>query len=58
MAEEEDLTEKMLVTVYEMAVDELRRCKRGDPTSIPATARVAAASRELSDYRKKKKKKK
>lgn len=56
--EEEDLTENILVAVYETAVDELRRCKRDDPASIPATARVAAASRELSDYRKKKKKKK
>lgn len=56
--EEEDHTEKMLAVIYELALDELRRYERGDPASIPATARVAAAFRELSDYQKKKKKKK
>ena len=54
MPEDEDVTEKMLVAIYEAAVDELNRTHPGSRENIRATARAVAALKDLKEYRKSK----
>ena len=50
-----DAKEKRLVEVYENAVDELRKTRKGSEESERATARVVVALRKLTEYRRTKK---
>ena len=50
MAEDEDMTEKILVAIYEATVDELRQTSPGSRENIRATARSVAAWKELKEY--------
>ena len=54
MAEDEDMTEKILVAIYEATVDELNRTSPGSRENIRATARSVAAWKDLKEYRKSK----
>ena len=50
MPEDEDVTEKMLVAIYEAAVDELKETHPGSRENIRATAKSVAAWKELKEY--------
>ena len=52
MAEDEDMTEKILVAIYEATVDELRQTSPGSRENVRATARAVAALKDLKEYRK------
>lgn len=55
MTEEEDLTEKLLRAVMNGYADELKKFKAGDPLAHPTLAKLKAATGDLKDYLKSKK---